>query len=85
MAFARPTGKHRAPNRLTRRTATFAGAAALATTGVVGTLAAPAMAAEAAAPAVDSTGLALQDLALADVAYRAARAAGVGVEIDFGG
>ncbi|GAA1373192.1 M23 family metallopeptidase [Streptomyces beijiangensis] len=58
MAFARPTGKHRAPNRLTRRTATFAGAAALATTGVVGSLAAPAMAAEAAAPAVDTTGLA---------------------------
>lgn len=37
-----------------------------------------------AATLFDSTGLALQDLALANVAYEAARAAGVGIEIDFG-
>ncbi|WP_328320106.1 M23 family metallopeptidase [Streptomyces sp. NBC_00388] len=44
MAFSRPTGKHRAPNRLTRRTAGVAGVATLATAGVIGTLASPAMA-----------------------------------------
>ncbi|MCX4723280.1 M23 family metallopeptidase [Streptomyces sp. NPDC090052] len=44
MAFSRPTGKHRGPKRLTRRTAGVAGVATLATAGVVGTLASPAMA-----------------------------------------
>ncbi|WP_371535017.1 M23 family metallopeptidase [Streptomyces sp. NBC_01023] len=44
MAFSRPTGKHRAPKHLTRRTAGVAGVATLATAGVLGTLASPAMA-----------------------------------------
>ncbi|MGV9452388.1 M23 family metallopeptidase [Streptomyces sp. NPDC003635] len=47
MAFTRATGKHRRPSRMQRTTARAAGVAALATTGVVGTLAAPALAAEA--------------------------------------
>ncbi|WP_030184483.1 M23 family metallopeptidase [Streptomyces violaceorubidus] len=46
MAFTRATGKHRRPSRMHRTTARAAGVAALATTGVVGTLAAPALAAE---------------------------------------
>ncbi|GHB18565.1 peptidase [Streptomyces viridiviolaceus] len=46
MAFTRATGKHRRPSRMQRTTARAAGVAALATTGVVGTLAAPALAAE---------------------------------------
>jgi murein DD-endopeptidase MepM/ murein hydrolase activator NlpD len=56
MAFTRATGKHRRPSRMHRTTARAAGAAALTTTGVVGTLAAsPALAAEAHAP--EDTGL----------------------------
>ncbi|KUN16665.1 peptidase [Streptomyces antibioticus] len=54
MAFTRPTGKHRAPSRMKRTTARAAGVAALTTTGVLGTLAAPALAAE---PAVEQTGI----------------------------
>jgi murein DD-endopeptidase MepM/ murein hydrolase activator NlpD len=54
MAFTRATGKHRRPGRMHRTTARAAGVAALATTGVVGTLAAPALAAE---PAPEQTGL----------------------------
>ncbi|MFJ1968927.1 M23 family metallopeptidase [Streptomyces sp. NPDC087903] len=54
MAFTRATGKHRRPSRVHRTTARAAGVAALATTGVVGTLAAPALAAE---PSVEQTGL----------------------------
>ncbi|MFG3282428.1 M23 family metallopeptidase [Streptomyces sp. NPDC048111] len=54
MAFTRATGKHRAPSRMTRRSANIAGIATLATAGVVGTLASPAVAAP--APATD-TGL----------------------------
>ncbi|MFF3465931.1 M23 family metallopeptidase [Streptomyces sp. NPDC001984] len=47
MAFTRATGKHRRPTRTRRTTARAAGVAALATTGVMGTLAAtPALAAE---------------------------------------
>ncbi|MFE0426525.1 M23 family metallopeptidase [Streptomyces sp. NPDC058953] len=46
MAFARSHGKHRAPSRVTRRGASLAGAATLATTGVIGTLAAPAFASD---------------------------------------
>ncbi|MEV7523461.1 M23 family metallopeptidase [Streptomyces sp. NPDC091371] len=49
MAFgSRPTGsgKHRGSSRLSRKTAGYAGIAALATTGVVGSLAAPAFAAD---------------------------------------
>lgn len=57
MAFTRPTGKHRAPSRLTRRSAQVAGVAALAATGVIGGLTSPALAAEAAAPSVSETGL----------------------------
>ncbi|MEU6576325.1 M23 family metallopeptidase [Streptomyces sp. NPDC046805] len=45
MAFTRATGKHRRPSRMQRTTARAAGVAALTTTGVVGTLAAPALAA----------------------------------------
>ncbi|WP_328874259.1 M23 family metallopeptidase [Streptomyces sp. NBC_00287] len=54
MAFTRATGKHRRPSRMQRTTARAAGVAALTTTGVVGTLASPALAAEAAA---EQTGL----------------------------
>ncbi|MGW1712991.1 M23 family metallopeptidase [Streptomyces sp. NPDC002156] len=57
MAFTRATGKHRRPSRpslVTRTTVRAAGVAALATTGVVGTLAAPALAGES---AVEQTGL----------------------------
>ncbi|MEV3860052.1 M23 family metallopeptidase [Streptomyces sp. NPDC050095] len=49
MAFTRATGKHRRPSRLTRTTAQVAGVAALTTTGVIGGLAAPALAADHAA------------------------------------
>ncbi|MGW6401398.1 M23 family metallopeptidase [Streptomyces sp. NPDC055134] len=56
MAFTRATGKHRRPSRLTRTTAQVAGVAALTTTGVIGGLAAPALAADDAA--VEQTGLA---------------------------
>ncbi|MGW7204385.1 M23 family metallopeptidase [Streptomyces sp. NPDC054837] len=54
MAFTRATGKHRRPSRIKRTTAHVAGVAALTTTGVIGTLAAPALAAE---PAAEQTGL----------------------------
>ncbi|MEU8674929.1 M23 family metallopeptidase [Streptomyces sp. NPDC048560] len=56
MAFTRATGKHRAPSRLTRRSAHVAGIAALATTGVIGGMASPALAADE-ARTVSDTGL----------------------------
>ncbi|OKK22774.1 peptidase [Streptomyces sp. CB00455] len=43
---SRAAGKHRGSSRLSRKTAGYAGIAALATTGVVGSLAAPAFAAD---------------------------------------
>ncbi|GAA3003921.1 M23 family metallopeptidase [Streptomyces fulvorobeus] len=46
MAFTRATGKHRAPSRLTRKSARVAGIAALATAGVIGGTASPALAAD---------------------------------------
>lgn len=58
MAFTRATGKHRAPKRLTRTGAKALGVATLATTGVLGSLASPALAADAGkAPAATETGL----------------------------
>jgi murein DD-endopeptidase MepM/ murein hydrolase activator NlpD len=54
MAFTRATGKHRRPSRVKRTTTHAVGVAALTTTGVIGTLAAPAFAA---APSVEDTGL----------------------------
>ncbi|MDT6982882.1 M23 family metallopeptidase [Streptomyces lusitanus] len=54
MAFTRATGKHRRPTSSRRGTARAAGVAALAGSGVVGSLAAPALAAE---PAAARTGL----------------------------
>ena len=54
MAFTRAPGKHRRPSRMHRTTARAAGVAALTTTGVIGTLAAPALAAETSA---EQTGL----------------------------
>ncbi|MEV4879581.1 M23 family metallopeptidase [Streptomyces cyaneofuscatus] len=57
MAFTRATGKHRAPSRLTRRSAQAVGVAALATTGVLGSLASPAAAADSEAPKAVETGL----------------------------
>ncbi|PRH77409.1 peptidase [Streptomyces solincola] len=64
MAFTRATGKHRAPSRshiLTRKGAQAAGVAALAGGGVIGSLASPALAADAelpyAAPDMADTGL----------------------------
>ncbi|WP_326576266.1 M23 family metallopeptidase [Streptomyces sp. NBC_00487] len=55
MAFTRAPGKHRRPGRVKRTTTRNVGVAALTTTGVIGTLAAPALAAE--EPAVEQTGL----------------------------
>ncbi|MEU2679271.1 Murein DD-endopeptidase MepM and murein hydrolase activator NlpD, contain LysM domain [Streptomyces sp. LamerLS-316] len=55
MAFIRATGKHRAPSRLTRKSAKVAGVAALATTGVLGATVSPALAAD--SEAVTATGL----------------------------
>ncbi|TQK51393.1 murein DD-endopeptidase MepM/ murein hydrolase activator NlpD [Streptomyces sp. SLBN-118] len=57
MAFTRATGKHRAPSRLSRKSASMAGAAALATTGVIGTLASPALAATPGMTPVEDTGM----------------------------
>ncbi|MGW0421924.1 M23 family metallopeptidase [Streptomyces sp. NPDC003015] len=54
MAFTCATGKHRRPSRMKRTTARAAGVAALATTGVIGTIAAPAFAAD---NSVEQTGL----------------------------
>lgn len=54
MAFTRAPGKHRRPGRMQRGTVRAAGVAALTGTGVVGSLAAPALAAE---PAAAQTGL----------------------------
>ena len=54
MAFTCATGKHRRPSRVKRTTARAAGVAALATTGVIGTIAAPALAAD---NSVEQTGL----------------------------
>ncbi|GAA3845448.1 M23 family metallopeptidase [Streptomyces coacervatus] len=55
MAFTRATGKHRRPTRMHRTTTRAAGIAALATTGVVGSLAAPALAAD--TSSAEQTGL----------------------------
>ncbi|MEU9983489.1 M23 family metallopeptidase [Streptomyces sp. NPDC050856] len=57
MAFTRATGKHRAPSRMTRTRAGAAGVAALATTGVITTLASPALAADADVRSLEDTGL----------------------------
>ncbi|MEU8641747.1 MULTISPECIES: M23 family metallopeptidase [unclassified Streptomyces] len=54
MAFTCGTGKHRRPSRVQRTTKNVVGVAALTTTGVLGTLAAPAFAAE---PSAEQTGL----------------------------
>ncbi|MER7691381.1 M23 family metallopeptidase [Streptomyces sp. NPDC097610] len=54
MAFTCGPGKHRRPSRVKRSTKNAVGVAALTTTGVVGTLAAPALAADA---SVEQTGL----------------------------
>ncbi|RFU84420.1 M23 family peptidase [Streptomyces triticagri] len=68
MAFPRATGKHRRPSRLTRKGAGAVGVAALATTGVVGTLAAPALAADNAAESTTVEKTALNEAASMDVA-----------------
>ncbi|MCB5163698.1 M23 family metallopeptidase [Streptomyces bambusae] len=58
MAFgSRPTGKHRGSSRLNRKAAGIAGVTALAATGVVGSLAAPAFAADTAPERFEDTGL----------------------------
>ncbi|MFB8405558.1 M23 family metallopeptidase [Streptomyces sp. NPDC055912] len=57
MAFTRATGKHRAPSRMARRGVGIAGAATLATTGVIGTLASPALAADTDTRPPEDTGL----------------------------
>ncbi|MGW6703354.1 M23 family metallopeptidase [Streptomyces sp. NPDC054956] len=60
MAFgSRPagSGKHRGSSRMSRKTAGYAGIAALAATGVVGSLAGPAFAADNKAPSLEDTGL----------------------------
>lgn len=64
MAFARPTGKHRAPSRMARKSASIAGVAALATTGVIGTLASPSLAAETGAAAPESGTVTLESTGL---------------------
>jgi murein DD-endopeptidase MepM/ murein hydrolase activator NlpD len=62
MAFTCATGKHRRPSRVKRTTANAMGVAALSTTGVVGTLAAPALAA---GNSIEQTGL-IQAVTLGD-------------------
>ncbi|MER7533779.1 MULTISPECIES: M23 family metallopeptidase [unclassified Streptomyces] len=57
MAFTRATGKHRGPSRMARRSVGIAGVATLATTGVIGTLASPALAADTDDRSVEDTGL----------------------------
>ncbi|MDQ0793484.1 M23 family metallopeptidase [Streptomyces sp. B1I3] len=57
MAFTRATGKHRAPSRLSRHGARAVGIAALATTGVIGATASPALAADSQALSVSNSGL----------------------------
>ncbi|MFF1924519.1 M23 family metallopeptidase [Streptomyces sp. NPDC058221] len=57
MAFTRATGKHRAPSRLTRCGAKAVGIATLATTGVIGSMASPALAADTETPVTGETGL----------------------------
>ncbi|MFE0773726.1 M23 family metallopeptidase [Streptomyces sp. NPDC058861] len=57
MAFTRATGKHRGPSRMARRGAGIAGVATLATTGVIGTLASPALAADTDNRSPEDTGL----------------------------
>ncbi|MCP9943963.1 M23 family metallopeptidase [Streptomyces somaliensis] len=57
MALTRSTGKHRAPSRTSRRNVRAASAAALATSGVLGTLASPAFAADAEHAPPEDTGL----------------------------
>ncbi|MFF5971537.1 M23 family metallopeptidase [Streptomyces sp. NPDC012769] len=57
MAFTRATGKHRGPSRMARRNAGLVGVATLATTGVIGTLASPALAADTEEPSPEDTGL----------------------------
>ncbi|MFE5909452.1 M23 family metallopeptidase [Streptomyces wedmorensis] len=57
MAFTRATGKHRGPSRMARRGVGIAGVATLATTGVIGTLASPALAADTDDRSVEDTGL----------------------------
>ncbi|WP_309055576.1 M23 family metallopeptidase [Streptomyces sp.] len=57
MAFTRATGKHRAPSRMARRGVGIAGAATLATSGVIGTLASPALAADTEDRSPEDTGL----------------------------
>ncbi|MFJ2830230.1 M23 family metallopeptidase [Streptomyces sp. NPDC087263] len=54
MAFTCGTGRHRRPSRVKRTTTNALGVAALTTTGVLGTLAAPALAAD---NSVEQTGL----------------------------
>lgn len=54
MAFTCGPGKHRRPSRVKRSTTNAVGVAALTTTGVIGTLAAPALAADG---SVEQTGL----------------------------
>jgi murein DD-endopeptidase MepM/ murein hydrolase activator NlpD len=56
MAFTRATGKHRRPTRMSRTTANVAGVATLTTTGVIGTLASPALAVDEPSP-LEDTGL----------------------------
>ncbi|MFD5141703.1 M23 family metallopeptidase [Streptomyces sp. NPDC058401] len=58
------SGKHRGSSRLSRRTAGYAGIAALATTGVVGSLAGPAFAADH-SPSIEDTGT-LNTIVVAD-------------------
>ncbi|MFJ5834377.1 M23 family metallopeptidase [Streptomyces sp. NPDC093089] len=57
MAFTRATGKHRGPSRMARRSVGIAGVATLATTGVIGTLASPALAADTDNRSAEDTGL----------------------------
>ncbi|WP_320779976.1 M23 family metallopeptidase [Streptomyces sp. CRN 30] len=56
MAFSCATGKHRRPSRVKQATTRTVGVAALTTTGVIGTLASPALAAD---PSAEQTGLTL--------------------------
>ncbi|MFE3830716.1 M23 family metallopeptidase [Streptomyces sp. NPDC059092] len=65
MAFTRATGKHRAPNRITCKGASAAGFATLTATGVIGSLASPALAADSGTEAATHAGL-TQVIAIGD-------------------
>ncbi|KIF67482.1 peptidase [Streptomyces sp. AcH 505] len=66
MAFTRPTGKHRARRRPTRRSMSVAGVATLTVSGVVGALSSQALAAEPEGPAAGQGSSTTQAIVIGD-------------------